>query len=170
MLLQHPADVQVSTAKHGWARWCQGIRLAHHVLVHTLQSTSIEGPSGCRLRLTALFALRYEQKGSTAVTALLQRLQSLGIPQEMLDVVPALLRHCGASSRVGTLYSDRTLATRFATRARANLRVCCWQGAGGVHCSAGCMLLCGLPLALPHALAACKAKHHGRAMLRPATA
>ena len=80
-----------------------------------------------RLRLTALFALRYESKGSTAVTALLQRLQSLGIPQEMLDVVPALLRHCGASSRVGDLYSDRTLATRFATRARANLRVSCCE-------------------------------------------
>ena len=50
--------------------------------------------------------------------------------QEMLDVVPALLRHCGAGSRVGDLYSDRTLATRFATRARANLRVsCCLCGA-----------------------------------------
>ena len=82
-----------------------------------------------RLRLTALFALRYEQKGSTAVTALLQRLQSLGIPQEMLDVVAGLLRHCGAATRVGDLYSDRTLATRFATRARANLRV------GHVPCS-----------------------------------
>ena len=76
-----------------------------------------------RLRLTALFALRYEQKGTAAINALLQRLRSLGIPSEMLDVVPTLLRHCGSACRVGDLYSDRSFATRFATRAKANLRV-----------------------------------------------
>lgn len=79
--------------------------------------------TGCRLRLTALFALRYEQKGAAATNALLQRLRSLGIPNEMLDVVPTLLRHCGQASRVADLYSDRSFTTRFATRARANLRV-----------------------------------------------
>ena len=77
----------------------------------------------CRLRLVALFALRYEREGRAQTSDLLQRLSEFGLPRPQLGLVRTLLTHCGSDKRVADLFSDRTFSSRFATLAKQNLKV-----------------------------------------------
>eukprot|EP00891_Asterochloris_glomerata_P009321 jgi/Astpho2/9321/fgenesh1_pm.00142_%23_3_t len=75
-----------------------------------------------KLRLVALFALRYEREGRAQTSDLLQRLSEFGLPRPQLGLVRTLLMHCGSDKRVADLFSDRTFSSRFATLAKQNLK------------------------------------------------
>ena len=75
------------------------------------------------MRLVLLYALRYEVDGRRQVSQLMARLQDLGLPRDLLGLLKTLLQHAGSEARIGDLYSNRTLSSRFATLAKQNLRV-----------------------------------------------
>jgi len=77
---------------------------------------------GDRLRLAALFALRHERDGATAIADFERRLLDYGLPPRGVGALRTLLRRAGAAARSGDLYSDRTLAARLAATAKASLR------------------------------------------------
>lgn len=78
-----------------------------------------------RVRVVALFALRYEREGGRHIDSLMQRLHALGVPRGQVNGLECLLNFAGSSHRVGDLYSDRTFRSRFVTMAKqvAGLRV-----------------------------------------------
>ena len=71
----------------------------------------------------ALYALRYEGDGRAQTADLMARLREVGVPRSLLGIVPTLLAHCGQDRRLGDLFSNRTLTSRFAIMAKQGLRV-----------------------------------------------
>ena len=101
----------------GYHLWCD------RALCPRLSTEATAVHRVCRLRLVALFALRYEREGRAQTSDLLQRLSEFGLPRPQLGLVRTLLTHCGSDKRVADLFSDRTFSSRFATLAKQNLKV-----------------------------------------------
>lgn len=86
-----------------------------------------------------LFALRYEKEGRQQISTLMAKLQELGMgacnsvvvectsyratEPALVNAVRTLLRVCGTAKRVGDLYSDKTLTSRFTNLAKQHLKV-----------------------------------------------
>lgn len=75
-----------------------------------------------KLRLVALFAIRYEKEGRGQTSALLTAAAESGADPQALGAVRALLKHCGGAERVSDLFSDRSFSSRFATLAKQHLK------------------------------------------------
>jgi vacuolar protein sorting-associated protein 45 len=90
-----------------------------------------------KLRLIALFALRYERDGRGQISALMTAAAEGGVDPAQLSAVRSLLKHCGTNSssgvedvsgtssgdvRISDLFSDRSFSSRFATLAKQHIR------------------------------------------------
>jgi len=79
-----------------------------------------------KLRLIALFALRYERDGRGQISALMTAAAEGGVDPAQLSAVRSLLKHCGCgednSVRISDLFSDRSFSSRFATLAKQHIR------------------------------------------------
>lgn len=77
-------------------------------LLEKLQSRSIKIPD--KLRLGLLFALRYEQ--SANIHMLQSAMTKGGVPPDMVNLVPVLLRYAGAQTRGPGLFGDHHLVAK----------------------------------------------------------
>jgi vacuolar protein sorting-associated protein 45 len=80
-----------------------------------------------KLRLIALFALRYERDGRGQISALMTAAAEGGVDPAQLSAIRSLLKHCSGENgengvRVSDLFSDRSFSSRFATLAKQHIR------------------------------------------------
>lgn len=61
-----------------------------------------------KLRLVLLYALRYEGSEANAIHRFVDMLGASGVPPERLRLIPAILEQCGARSRCGDLFSNKS--------------------------------------------------------------
>lgn len=101
---------------------CQAPALAAHfeAVQALLAQPELELPD--KLRLAMLFALRYEREGRPQIMALTKQLEAAGASPAQLGLLAALLARCGGERRVQDLFSDRSLAGRFASLAKQHLK------------------------------------------------
>eukprot|EP00887_Chlorella_sp_A99_P001827 scaffold19.g1827.t1 len=99
---------------------CQAPALAAHFEAALLAQPELELPD--KLRLAMLFALRYEREGRPQIMALTKQLEAAGASPAQLGLLAALLARCGGERRVQDLFSDRSLAGRFASLAKQHLK------------------------------------------------
>lgn len=101
---------------------CQAASLPTHTdAVGCLLRSAAVDPRD-KLRLAALYGLRYERDGKRNMEELLRTLESFGIDSMQLAALRALLRACAADRRVGDLFSDRSITSRFATLAKQHIK------------------------------------------------
>jgi len=94
---------------------------SHRAAVSALiEDRGIDGRD--KLRLVALFALRYEKDGAPAVGALLAQLATQGVDAVSLAALRLLLRQSGADQRVQDIFGDRSVSARIAALAKQHLR------------------------------------------------
>lgn len=100
---------------------CGGPQLSSHfeAVLQFVRDPNISGKD--KLRLIALFALRYERDGKTQIGSLMDAAMS---PQNGVDVMPikTLLKWCPAEGRVMDIFADRSLTSRIATLAKQHLK------------------------------------------------
>ncbi|ODV92477.1 hypothetical protein CANCADRAFT_87224 [Tortispora caseinolytica NRRL Y-17796] len=87
---------------------------AHNQDLKTLQSLiqSSKVTDDAKVRLVALYALRYEGNPNNQIRVLMELLVTLGVPKEKTDVISTLLRVAGASQRLHDPYSSDSIFSR----------------------------------------------------------
>jgi vacuolar protein sorting-associated protein 45 len=98
---------------------CGGSQLSSHfeAISQFVRDPNISGKD--KLRLVALFALRYERDGKTQIGSLMDAVSQSGV-----DVTPVktLIKWCSADGRVMDIFADRSLTSRIATLAKQHLK------------------------------------------------
>ncbi len=65
-----------------------------------------------KIRLVAIYALRYEKHASNSLPRLLSTLARNGVPANKIEVIHHLLRYAGSSQRLGTNDNDSSIFAR----------------------------------------------------------
>ncbi|KAI7836541.1 hypothetical protein COHA_009606 [Chlorella ohadii] len=101
---------------------CQTPSLAAHYEAVQALVGNLAVDEADRLRLTLLFGLRYERDGQVQLAALLRTLTEQGVDAHRLALLRYVLKACRAEARVGDLFSDRSMSSRFASLAKQHLK------------------------------------------------
>jgi vacuolar protein sorting-associated protein 45 len=102
---------------------CQAPAAGAHLEAVAALVRSPQVQPGDKVRLAALYALRYERDARPQAAALLREAAAqAGMDEAALGGVRALLRHCPAESRVMDTFADRSLSSRFASLAKQHLK------------------------------------------------
>jgi vacuolar protein sorting-associated protein 45 len=101
---------------------CQTPSLAAHYEAVQALVGNLAVDEADRLRVTLLFGLRYERDGQTQLAALLRTLTEQGVGPHRLALLRYVLKACRADARVGDLFSDRSMTSRFASLAKQHLK------------------------------------------------
>lgn len=101
---------------------CQTPSLAAHYEAVQALVGNLAVDEADRLRVTLLFGLRYERDGQVQLAALLRTLTEQGVDPHRLALLRYVLKACRAEARVGDLFSDRSMTSRFASLAKQHLK------------------------------------------------
>ena len=112
--------MQVSGVEQDIACAAASLNGHYEAVAELVRSHSVSAKD--KLRLLALFALRYEKEGRGQISALMTAAAESGADPQALSAVRAMLRHCGGAERVSDLFSDRSFSSRFATLAKQHLK------------------------------------------------